>query len=465
MLLRVLKEDFTVNFRNYGEITIPKGTLSGQKKLTGDDSVYNVVCEYDWIDRQYPDICDSLKADVEEYGINIPEEMLIKALRVKFMYDNSCFCRDIFFSKHMNKKYCRMESSVGLVDWYSVTPDWEEPDCPLRTDMLIQILGRDGKVAVTEQASEVNGIFKTEKKFLFSWENVIGHELEECSVPIYRKEKTGYIIDRVKGFKGYVENTIGEDGTVHYTSGLTFEEYKKEKGNDDLIIIDEERLDKEIEKYKRFHQKVFEDITHEEFYRLYEDLPPRRILKRNGAFSFFVGEEWNVSLHMFCFKYKEKYYKGLRDIKMKDKDLSRHIEIHLKYFTKSYEELDKLTVEYLNIHRDNGGTSEFDTSINHISRAIIHRLYEKYEKCFLGKYNLYDEDRKNLKVELISYEGQPIYNFEFDFVVPSNDEKLVELIGEHNREKDVFNNHEIMKGIEKITERITELKGTGLIWS
>jgi len=465
MLLRVLKDDFSVNFRHYGKITIPKGTLTSHKTAMGDDPAYNFVCEYDWEDRLYPDISNILKPDVDSYGINIPEEMLMNALRVKFLYDNSGFCRDIFFSKHTNKKYCRMESSCDFVDWYSVTPDWEEPDCPLRTDMLIQILGRDGKVAVAEQQSEMNGHLTTEKKCLFSWEMGENHELKECSTPIYREEIISYIIDRKEGFKGSAENTIGEDGIVHYTSGLTFEEYKKQKNNENLIILDEENLNKEIEKYRRFHQKVFEEITHDEFYRLYEVLPPRRILKKNGAFSFFVGEEWNLSLHMFCFKYKEKYYKGMRDIKMKDADLSRQIEIHLRYFTKSYEELNQLTEEYLNMHRDNGGTSEFDTSINHISRAIVHKFYEKHGQCFLGKYNLYDEDRKNLKAELVAYEGQPIYNFEFSIVVPSNDEKLTELIREHNREKVVFNSKEVMEGIEKITDRIVELKGIALVWA
>jgi len=185
MLLRVLKKDFTFNFRQYGEITIPKGTLTSHKTAIGDDPAYNFICEFDWIDRLYPNINKFLKSDVDIFGINIPEEMLMYALRVKFLYDNSEFCRDLFFSRHTNKKYCRMESSCDVVDWYSVTPDYEEPDCPLRTDMLIQIFGRDGKVAVTEQRSEVNGHFKTEKKCLFSWEIDEEHELSECSKPIY----------------------------------------------------------------------------------------------------------------------------------------------------------------------------------------------------------------------------------------------------------------------------------------
>lgn len=284
-------------------------------------------------------------------------------------------------------------------------------------------------------------------------------------MPIYRKEIIAYIIDPVKGFNGSVENTIGEDGIVHYTSELNFEEYRKEKGNENLIVIDSGRLEKEIEKFKRSQMKVFEEISHEEFYRLYEVLPPKRIFKRDGAFSFFVGEPWNMTLYTFCFKSGDKYYKGIRDILMKDGELGRDITIHLKYYIRSYEELEKMTTDYLYANRNTGGTSEFDLSINDISRAVIYKYYEKYGECFLGKYNLYDEDRKNLKAELISYNGQPIYNFEFAFVVPCNDEKHVGLIREHNRKKESFNSHDIMKGIEKITDRITELKGTGLVWA
>lgn len=465
MLLNVLKEDVTVEFRQFGKITIPKGTLTGYNAATGDNPGYNFVCEYDWMDKLYPEIREKLKPDAVEYGINIPEDMLMSALRVRFIGGDSGYCRDIFYSDHTKQKYCRMEIQNGLVGWYSLTPDWEEPDCPLRTDMLIQVLAKDGKVAVTEQQTVKNGDYKTEKKFLFSWEKDINHELRECSTPIYREEKISYIIDREKGFNGSVVNTIGENGIVHYTSRLNFEEYKKQKDNENLIILNEEELNIEIDKYKRFHQKVFEEISYEEFYRLYEVLPPKRILKRNGAFSFFVEEEWNLSLHMFCFKSKGKYYKGLRDITLDDNELGRQINIHLKYFTLSMEELDKLSADYLYRHRDNGGTSEFDATINDISRATIHKLYEKYGKCFLGKYNLYDEDRKNLRAELVVYEGQPIYNFEFAFAVPENDEKLVELIREHNREKEVFNSKEVMEGIEKMTQRIAELKGTYLIWS
>jgi len=465
MLLRVLKEDFKVDFRHYGEITMPKGTMTSHKTAMGEDPAYNFVCEFDWIDKHYPEIANTLKAEAQAYGINIPEDMLMPALRVKFLSGDPGYCRDMFYSTHTKQKYCRMETGNGFAGWYSLTPDWEEPDCPLRTDILIQITDRDGKVAITEQQREENGDYKAEKKCLFSWERNSAHELSEVSVPIYREEKTGYIIDKVKGFRGFVETTVGEDGIVHYTDSLTFEEYKKVKGNENLVIIDEEQLEEETRKYKRSRMKVFEEIPEEEFYRLYECLPPVRPRKRCGAFSFFMQEADILSLHTFCFKYNGKYYKGVRDIEQKERELEHDIQTFLTYFTLEYDNLLKLSGEYHHRHRDNGGASEFDSSINDISRAIVHKFREKHGQCFLGKVNLYDEERKKLDVRLVPYDGQPIYNFEYGFVIPCHDDELIDMIKEHNREKVVFDSAAIMEGINKIFNRIYELSGTALSWS
>lgn len=43
-----------------------------------------------------------------------------------------------------------------------------------------------------------------------------------------------------------------------------------------------------------------------------------------------------------------------------------------KYISLSLEELSKEATAYFMRHRMNGGASEFDSSINDISRAIIH---------------------------------------------------------------------------------------------
>ena len=462
MLVKVLKENYTVDFREYGKITVPHGTMTCHKAAMGDDPDYHQVSEFSWIDRDYPAIAAVLKPDMEQYGIKVCDNLLIPALRVRFIYDDSGSCRDIFIDRYSSKKYCRMESNGKRICWYTVTPDWEEPDCPLSTDILIQILGRNGKVAVTEQQKKENGDYFAEKRCLFSWENPHEDELGECSIAIYRNEIFKYIIDGKKEFRGVVENEIREDGIVCYTDNLNFEEYKRSVNNPDLIVIDQKQLDDMIYKYKRSRMKVFEEITEEEFYDKYECLPPRRIKKKDGAFSFFMGGgALELTLQNFYFKYKGKYYYGIRDLEEKEDYLDHQVKAFITYYLLPYEMLLDLTVEYMDIHRDTGGTSELDYSINDISRAMVHSFYKKHGQCFLGKINLYDEDRKNLRVELVPYEGQLIYNFEYSFILPCYDEKIIGLIREHNTK----NSQEIMDRIVQIIKRIYDLQGTSLVWS
>lgn len=72
----VTKEDVTVNFRNYGEIVVPKGTLLTNQTADGIDKNYNFVNEYEWIKRDYPLIDKILIMDAQSYGINIPKEFV-----------------------------------------------------------------------------------------------------------------------------------------------------------------------------------------------------------------------------------------------------------------------------------------------------------------------------------------------------------------------------------------------------
>ncbi|WP_165044908.1 hypothetical protein [Dysgonomonas sp. ZJ709] len=131
----------------------------------------------------------------------------------------------------------------------------------------------------------------------------------------------------------------------------------------------------------------------------------------------------------------------------------------------TYEELQLLAYEYIRKHRNTGGTSEFDHSINDISRASIVKFKELHGSCFLGEINHYECDRRNPDIKLIEFEGQKIFNFDYGFMLPSNDEEVIRLINEHNKEREGVDPKEIMERIIQIHERIVELKGDFLIWS
>lgn len=70
------KADYTLNFKEYREITVPKGTKVSHNTAMGVDKNYHFVDEYQWIYENYPNYANILKDDVFTYGINVPKEFI-----------------------------------------------------------------------------------------------------------------------------------------------------------------------------------------------------------------------------------------------------------------------------------------------------------------------------------------------------------------------------------------------------
>ena len=70
----ITNKDYTLNFRNLGTITVPKGTKVSHWTATGLDVNIHFVCEYQWIDRDYPEIKNLLRHDIGFYGLDVPKE-------------------------------------------------------------------------------------------------------------------------------------------------------------------------------------------------------------------------------------------------------------------------------------------------------------------------------------------------------------------------------------------------------
>jgi len=69
-------QDVTMTYREYGEITIPKGTRLTHNTAMGKDLNYNFVDDLSWIP-----LVDGIKQfglihDATYYGINIPKEFV-----------------------------------------------------------------------------------------------------------------------------------------------------------------------------------------------------------------------------------------------------------------------------------------------------------------------------------------------------------------------------------------------------
>lgn len=136
-----------------------------------------------------------------------------------------------------------------------------------------------------------------------------------------------------------------------------------------------------------------------------------------------------------------------------------------EYHGQTLEQLNAKTDDYIIRHLDNGGCSEFDKSINDISRATIDAILRNYEQCFLGKINLKEEDRNNLIYRFTPYIGQKIYNFQYQFVVPCEDEELRSLIVQYNTPDKILDSKNKYRGLDRIYERIKEIGGVILFWS
>lgn len=69
----VTKEEIKINFRHYGEITIPKGTRITHNTANGFDPDYNFIVDLTWINKKenYP-----LWHDAYYYGIDIDASLI-----------------------------------------------------------------------------------------------------------------------------------------------------------------------------------------------------------------------------------------------------------------------------------------------------------------------------------------------------------------------------------------------------
>lgn len=69
-------QDVKINFRDYGEIVVPKGTRITHRTAMGVDENYHFVDDLRWIETNYKSINKVLRHDAYYYGIDIPKEFI-----------------------------------------------------------------------------------------------------------------------------------------------------------------------------------------------------------------------------------------------------------------------------------------------------------------------------------------------------------------------------------------------------
>jgi len=126
------------------------------------------------------------------------------------------------------------------------------------------------------------------------------------------------------------------------------------------------------------------------------------------------------------------------------------------------DQLSKGATNYLKLHWDNGGTSEFDKSINDISRATIIAMKREYGQCYMLNINRYPENKGQRYIT--KYTGQKIYNFEYTFIMPVYDSELKNMLIKHAKNSG-FKEGKLMSNIKILVDRIYKNNGIALAWS
>lgn len=129
-----------------------------------------------------------------------------------------------------------------------------------------------------------------------------------------------YVIDS-SHFNGTCVTSMKDGIRSDYFPNRTLRELRIENDNYNLISITTERMNFLMRRYIKALQLPFEEITEERFNDYMNCVPPKRFTRN----SFFVGECYYADLYTFCFNLDDKYYSGLRSIKISDKDLAQQI--------------------------------------------------------------------------------------------------------------------------------------------
>jgi hypothetical protein len=137
---------------------------------------------------------------------------------------------------------------------------------------------------------------------------------------------TLYILDPTN-FKGTIVNSMScIEGVPQYVDFMdtptTFEEYKKQKGNENLIALSWEDFERDYyDPYIKSLCEPFKPTTKELFWDGLECLPPKRWTQFKDGEFFFVGECTTYDLYSCYVRKGDKYFNALRSITTKAEDI------------------------------------------------------------------------------------------------------------------------------------------------
>lgn len=133
-----------------------------------------------------------------------------------------------------------------------------------------------------------------------------------------------YVIDS-RYFDGSCLTSM-HDGIHSDYGGETLQELRERERNPFLVAVSPEKILFLTRRYVRILCTPFREITREDYYFLFECVPPARM----GRDWFFVGEAYYGDLYPFCFTRDGRYFRGERPLYLKDETIKKMIDEHLK---------------------------------------------------------------------------------------------------------------------------------------
>jgi len=100
--------------------------------------------------------------------------------------------------------------------------------------------------------------------------------------------------------------------------------------------------------------------------------------------------------------------------------------------------------------------------LNDLQRDKIAAVFSFHSTAVIGKFNCDGDSRTNLSSDRIftKYDGEIVYNFGADFVIPTEDDELATMIIEWNKRLP-----KSLNLISKVRSKVESLGGACLIWS
>lgn len=128
---------------------------------------------------------------------------------------------------------------------------------------------------------------------------------------------------------------------------------------------------------------------------------------------------------------------------------------------KTLKQLETATNQYLKDNWEWGGTSEFDTSINDISRKKLY-VFAKQNGgfCYVYKINPWNNELFYKRYSI----GESVYNFSWDIATARKNKTIINTISERNK-PGKYDRNKNKQEIDTIYNELDKVNGINLIWS